>query len=194
MVSQIVSKSSTPWPLCHCCTSLCLYIKLTFHWRPPVYLSGGWSSVYLSRSEQGPEWCVEKAETRRPWILRIYRSCLAGDLLFAAFTAETVNLSWPNLLPLLFPVHLSFSAAVFQHFSLSLASLFVVFFFCWITTVHDICFIWGNCLIITSLTPLSAFVRCSTLIVYSLQAGWMLTGWNSALSLLSLSEMWRWIP
>lgn len=104
----------------------------------------GWSTVYL-RSEQGVERCVEKAVTRQPWILTIYGRCLAGDLLFAAFTDTTVNLTRANLLLLSFSVHLSFSEAVFQHFSLPLASHFVFFPFCWIMTVYHNGFISGNC-------------------------------------------------
>lgn len=124
-------------------------LNKTYIFSEDLYLSVGRSKVYL-RSGQGVEWCLEKAVTRQPWILRIYRSCLAGDLLFAAFTATTVNLTRPNLLPLSFSVHLSFSEAVFQHFSLPLMSLFVFLcfffcFFCLIMTVHHNALLSGNC-------------------------------------------------
>lgn len=63
---------------------------------------------------------TERAETRQPWILGIYWGvCLAGDLLFAAYTATTLNLSRANLFPRCLSVHLSFSQAVLKHFSLS---------------------------------------------------------------------------
>lgn len=75
---------------------------------------------------------------------REYISCLAGELLFAAFTATTVNLTRPNLFLLSSSVHLSFSKAVL-HFSLSLLSLFVFFALCRIMTVHHNGFISGNC-------------------------------------------------
>lgn len=103
-----------------------------------------WSAVYL-KSEQGLNDVLKKTETRQPWILRIYWSCLAGDLLFAAFTATTVNLTRPNLFPLSSSVHLSFSEAVLQHFSLSLVSLFVFFSLSQIMTAHHNGFISGNC-------------------------------------------------
>lgn len=69
----------------------------------------------------GVEWRIERAKTRQPWILRIYQSCLAGDDLFAAFTAETVNLSLPTFVHLsLFCSHLpkflfvSYAASFFE--------------------------------------------------------------------------------
>lgn len=81
----------------------------------------GWGTVYVKIQQESKDVLekTERAETRQPWILRIYWVCLAGDLLFAAYTATTLNLSRANLFPRCLSVHLSFSQAVLKHFSLS---------------------------------------------------------------------------
>lgn len=131
---HVCFKFPTPWLIGHCYVSYHACI-LPCIFTEDLYLSVSWYTLYLRR-EQGVEWCVNKAKTRRPWILRIYRSCLAGDLLFATFTAETVNLSADQTYSLsLFRFIYLFQR---QSSNTSLVSLFVFFSFCQIMTTITI--------------------------------------------------------